>query len=242
MPKFSNTKEFIEKAIKIHGKKYDYSHVLYKSSREKVDIKCNACQHMFSQRPNDHLMGKGCIKCSGRYLYSNYEFITKANKVHKNEYNYSKVNYIHSHHKVKIICHKHGTFIQSPYHHLRGSKCPTCLHKISRLERDFLLWMGIKTTNYSLPKWKKKKVDGYDRENNTVYEFLGDYWHGNPEIYKQTDLNPDTKLKYGILLKKTYEKLTKMKSLGYKVKYIWENDWRKFKRGVHTIPLIYQVL
>ena len=34
------TKEFIEKAKKKHGDKYDYSKVVYKSSREKVTIIC----------------------------------------------------------------------------------------------------------------------------------------------------------------------------------------------------------
>ena len=35
------TKEFIEKAIKIHGDKYDYSKVEYEKSSEKVIIICN---------------------------------------------------------------------------------------------------------------------------------------------------------------------------------------------------------
>ena len=31
-------------------------------------------------------------------------------------------------------------------------------------------------------------VDGYDSKTNTIYEFNGDFWHGNPNIYNLTDL------------------------------------------------------
>lgn len=27
------------------------------------------------------------------------------------------------------------------------------------------------------------KVDGFCEQTNTVYEYHGDYWHGNPDIY-----------------------------------------------------------
>ena len=40
MSKRLTTEEFIEKARKIHGDKYDYSKVEYKSATEKVIIIC----------------------------------------------------------------------------------------------------------------------------------------------------------------------------------------------------------
>ena len=33
------------------------------------------------------------------------------------------------------------------------------------------------------------KVDGYCYETNTVYEFHGDYWHGNPIVFDSDDTN-----------------------------------------------------
>ena len=52
----SNTKNFIEKAKKVHGDKYDYSKVDYVDSRTKVLIICP--QHgEFVQRPNTLLNG-----------------------------------------------------------------------------------------------------------------------------------------------------------------------------------------
>jgi hypothetical protein len=60
------TKQFIEKAKSIHKDKYDYSLVEYKNNKTKVRIICP--EHgAFEQRPNDHLRGRGCSKCGGRY-------------------------------------------------------------------------------------------------------------------------------------------------------------------------------
>jgi hypothetical protein len=82
-----------------------------------------------------------------------------------------------------------------------------------------------------LPEWKQKIVDGYDSTSNIIYEFLGDYWHGNPKVFKNDDINKDTKKTYGELYQKTFKILLKIKSLGYVVKYAWENDWDKFQKG-----------
>lgn len=62
MSKRLTTGEFIEKARKVHGDKYDYSNVEYVNSNTKVRIICT--QHgEFLQKPNDHLSGKGCKWC-----------------------------------------------------------------------------------------------------------------------------------------------------------------------------------
>lgn len=56
------------------------------------------------------------------------EFILRAREKHGWEYDYSKVKYKNSETKVCIICHKHGEFWQTPYHHLnRGQGCPKCI-------------------------------------------------------------------------------------------------------------------
>ena len=57
------TEEFIEKAIKVHGVKYDYSKVDYKNSQTKIIIVCPT-HGDFKQVPNGHLRGQGCPKCN----------------------------------------------------------------------------------------------------------------------------------------------------------------------------------
>lgn len=58
----SNKKEFLEKAIKIHGDKYDYSSVEYTTSNKKIKIKCNY-HGIFLQGAGSHLSGSGCPFC-----------------------------------------------------------------------------------------------------------------------------------------------------------------------------------
>ena len=128
--KTSCTKEFIEKARKVHGEKYDYSKVEYKNTRTKVCIICHI-HGEFWQTPNDHLNGQGCKKCGDRnkkekQLSSTEEFIEKARKVHGDKYDYSKVEYRGSYEKVHIICPIHGEFLQTPITHLKSYGCPKC--------------------------------------------------------------------------------------------------------------------
>ena len=54
------------------------------------------------------------------------EFIEKADNVHGNKYDYSKVEYVNNHTKVCIVCSKHGEFWQTPNSHLQGHGCPKC--------------------------------------------------------------------------------------------------------------------
>ena len=109
---------------KVHGNKYDYSLVNYKTVNIKVKIICK--EHgLFEQLPSVHKKGKGCPKCIGKNLSTN-EIIIRFNEVHKDRYDYSLVEYINAKTKVKIICKEHGIFEQTPDSHKRGVNCPKC--------------------------------------------------------------------------------------------------------------------
>ena len=130
MGKKINTVQFINKAIEIHGDKYDYSKVDYSGSSNKIKIIC--LKHgEFEQRAGGHLSGKGCIKC-GREKTENAHriniktFINKAKKIHGNKYDYSKVNYKNNSTNIIIICPEHGEFNQAPANHLVGKGCIKC--------------------------------------------------------------------------------------------------------------------
>ena len=71
------------------------------------------------------------------------KFVEKANKVHGDKYNYSKVEYINSQTKVCIICPIHGEFWQTPNAHLNGRGCKKCANKrradiLSKTQEEFL--------------------------------------------------------------------------------------------------------
>ena len=60
--------EFIVKACKIHGDKYDYSQVKYINNRTYIDIICN--EHgVFTQKQFSHLLGVGCPHCINKTEY-----------------------------------------------------------------------------------------------------------------------------------------------------------------------------
>ena len=88
MLKVRKTKEqFIEDAHRVHGDKYDYSKVEYKTSKDKVCIVC-PIHGEFWQTPNDHLSGHSCRRCSrklgkvfGVGVNDCYELIRKGDKI-----------------------------------------------------------------------------------------------------------------------------------------------------------------
>lgn len=131
MKKALNTITFIERAMLIHGDKYDYSKVVYTKSNEKVCIICP--EHgEFWQTPNAHISrGSGCPICGHHKsanckLISKDDFINRSKRIHGNKYDYSKVEYKKSNIKVCIVCPKHGEFWQSAYSHMSGRGCPSC--------------------------------------------------------------------------------------------------------------------
>lgn len=119
------TEEFITRAVKVHGDRYDYLGTTYKDMKTNVSVVC-PIHGEFTQRPYDHLQGRGCKKCGGTNPLTTEEFIERAKQVHKNKYDYSKSKYILNDIKVEIVCHKHGSFWQSAHAHLNGSGCSGC--------------------------------------------------------------------------------------------------------------------
>lgn len=131
-----NTRVFIERAIKRHGNKYDYSRVAYKSADNKIEIVCP--EHgSFWQRASSHLRGYGCRKCSHKEKskaqeYTQEEFIERARGIHGDKYDYSKAEYKGSQTKILIICPKHGEFWQTPSNHIfgKGKGCRQCAYAV----------------------------------------------------------------------------------------------------------------
>lgn len=126
----TGTKEkFVEKARKIHGDKYSYDKVVYKTTHTKVVITC-PIHGDFEQSPANHTHKnnpQGCYLCTGRKRWSRDEFIKEATEVHKGEYDYTNVVWSGLKEMVEILCPFHGPFKQLPVVHLNGSGCQRCL-------------------------------------------------------------------------------------------------------------------
>ena len=151
---------FIERAIKIHGDKYDYSKSEYIGINDKICITCKK-HGDFYQIANGHInSGSGCQLCyddrRGESIRkTTEEFIERAIEKHGYKYDYSKCNYISIDDKLTIICKKHGEFNQVAYSHINGQGCPIC---------GIIQRANIRRSNNEefIEKAKEKHGDKYD--------------------------------------------------------------------------------
>lgn len=100
----------------------------------------------------------------------------------------------------------------------------------SKIEKQWLDYLGIKKSMRQkeiIIDENKYIVDALDEESGIVYEFYGDYWHGNPEVYDGRKFNITCKKRFGTLYKETMERLERLENAGYSVVYIWEKDFKK---------------
>lgn len=200
---------FKAKAEHVHGKKYNYELVKYTNSDVKIKIICQK-HGVFEQRPSGHLNGKGCKKCRDvsnglKKRIDKIDFINRCKFIHKEEYDYSKTNYINAKNKVEIICKKHGSFLQNPYNHLNKYGCPKCKNeKISNAAKK-------NSYGWSKTNWIKK-------HNTTI--------NSNPKLYviKCFDDNEEF-IKIGITLRSLKIRYPGIYQMPYKYEILKEiND------------------
>ncbi len=214
-------KTFLEGVNIIHKNKYDYDLSNYINRSSKINIICR--EHgSFYQTPHQHLQGKGCPKCKGGVKSNIDEFVLKVNSLHNSKYTYDKSVYINNHTNIIITCKNHGDFYQKPANHLQGKGCPKCFKKFGIKENKWLDSLNIKERQVRIGKYI---VDGYDSDTNTIYEFNGDLWHSNPELYNENDINNVLNKTFGELHKKTINREKYLIKKGYNVISIWENDF-----------------
>jgi len=90
---------------------------------------------------------------------------------------------------------------------------------------------------YKIPK-TNFIADGYCKETNTIFEFNGDKFHGNPAVYnpkEKANISRDSSLTHGDLDKKTKEKKQRLQDLGYIVEDIYECVWNSQKKNEKTV-------
>ena len=159
MPKRLTTKDFIERAQRVHGYRYDYSHVKYTTTSSKVTIICHR-HGQFEQTANSHLCGIGCRECgyeqaAAKQRHTLADFVEKAREVHGDRYDYSQSHYVNKETKITVTCRRHGPFNQTPGNHLQGHGCSDCKYDtVRRALRSSLGEFVVKA--------KSKHGDWYD--------------------------------------------------------------------------------
>ncbi len=178
--------DFIKESKKVHKDKYDYSLVAYINSNTKIKIIC-PIHGVWEQKPNKHLSGQGCRKCSGSNKLTTELFINKSNEAHDCKYDYSLVDYKDHYSKVKIKCPAHGVFEQGAGSHISGIGCPRCKESkgekkiFNQLVKKGIIFETQKTFNGC--KFKNKlRFDFYLPEYNICIEYDGEQ-HYKPISY-----------------------------------------------------------
>lgn len=228
---------FIHQAKSVHGNKYDYSLVEYKNSSTSIKLIC-PIHGPFSIIPYHHLKGANCHACVNRTHYTTETFIKACQLIHNNKYNYSKTEYTKVKNEIVVICPKHGEFKTTAWEHKNGGGCSKCSHVVSKRETAWLNSLNIKGLQRQVRikvEDKLYKVDGYDPQTNTIYEFNGSYHHGDPDYYDPMFISQMSKKTNHELYSKTIEKERKLRQNGYIVIVMWEADWiiaqgKKFPR------------
>ena len=122
--------EFISRAQKVWGDKFDLSRAKYKNLKTKVEVVCPT-HGVFYIQPTSFLRGAGCRKCgliqgANKHRGTTESFIKRARALYGDAYDYSKVHYVAMREKVTIVCPKHGEFSVSASNFLNGYACKRC--------------------------------------------------------------------------------------------------------------------
>lgn len=170
--KRSDSNSFILKAENVHGKKYDYSKVNYKSATTNVEIICPT-HGSFLQLPHNHLSGLGCRKCSIEYSKVSYEnFMLRAKEKHGTKYDYSKVVFKDFTTEITIICPQHGEFLQKPKNHILYG-CSKCSGVNKKSNDEFII--SCKKIHGEIYNYDKVKYDGNKKPVTITCEIHGDF-------------------------------------------------------------------
>jgi hypothetical protein len=240
--------QWIQYAKERHNNIYNYDKVMYKSSNDQVIITCNT-HGDFEQSPASHLGGYGCSKCGIEYrsllkTLTDDELdkrIETAKIVHNHKYAYNRVFRNAGEIFIEAVCPLHNIFNQRLYAHLSGRGCRYCVIQHSRVQLEWLEYRELggdriqhagNIGEYRIPD-TRYSVDGF--RNNTIFEFHGDFWHGNPRVFNPNNINPVTGTTYEELYDRTQQRTKYLIEKGYTIIAVWELDWNNGKNAVKQL-------
>jgi ribosomal protein S18 len=202
----------------------------YKNNKTLLNFICPKGHEYSNTLDNFKNKGQRCPKCSakrtGKKLSLDFSEVKVFVEAAGTTLRFSE--YVNNRTPLELVCPKgheySATFDNFKY---KNSRCPFCsggsVSKISQVwldQKDKLHLFPLFREHPLVVNGKKYKVDGFDPLTRTIYEFLGDFWHGNPT-------RPKNKRLYGQLYKETFKRIAVLEAAGYNVVYIWEKDFRE---------------
>lgn len=131
---------FLAKCFDVHGDKYDYSLVEFKSTNLNIKIICKVHNYVFEQNAGSHIAGSNCPKCSKVHQYTTEEYVEECIKKYGDKYDYSETVYVGAHEKIIIICKVHNEkFTVSASGHLCDARgCQLCAKNKKYTNESFI--------------------------------------------------------------------------------------------------------
>ena len=129
--KLTKSSDTFIKQVQEVSPQYDYSKVVYKHCKEKVEVICSVHGSFFAQ-PNTLLKGCGCKQCSFKRISKNKgldldEFLKRVKHRHQDKFKIFKETYTNKRGFIKIECEKHGVLNTRALQLLESDYgCPKC--------------------------------------------------------------------------------------------------------------------
>jgi hypothetical protein len=258
MIKVKDTASFIAKSKIKHGDKFNYSKTIYTRAYDNVIIIC-PIHGEFTQVAHDHSSGYGCKKCgregTNKWIEENItkttkQFIKEAREIHKNKYDYSKVNYEKGTINVIIICNKcKNSFLQTPKKHLQGSGCGNCnrgnhssisIHWLNTISEYHNINIQHAENggeeHYQLENGSIIKFDGICHDQFIIFEFHGCSFHGCPDCFPNREgKNRLNKKTMNELYQKTIKRDEIIKNTVYYYIQIWECEYKELLKNKENL-------
>lgn len=204
--------------------------------RELLEVECHA-GHNWDTHYERLMSGHYCPHCNGNAKYTSDAFIGKLAATTSTIVVVG--SYVGSHTPIEVECRAcQHRWHARPYNLLNGYGCPQCSIN-NKFSKKAVAWLKAieKTDNIKLQyacqdgefriPGTNYRADGYCADTNTVYEFYGDYWHGNPTKFERAEFNVQANKTYGQLYEDTMVREQAIKAAGFSVISIWEDQYDK---------------
>lgn len=131
----------IKKFVSVHGNRYDYTFVDYKTYHTKVKVVCK--QHgPFLVTPSDHVSGRGCPRCGRLHAAKKRRrpldtVKSRLDALYDGKVSIVAESYKGTNAKALFVCAEHGQFRAHVNHVLNSHGCPQCGRK--KLSKTLML-------------------------------------------------------------------------------------------------------
>ncbi len=205
--------------------------------RDKVKIlhRCRACGHNWPISPNSVLRGSGCPLCAKirfrkKSLMTAAEYQSRLDKIRPGMVLVGEYKGYFS--KTLHRCSCGRDWMSTPSNALltKMARCLGCYLRDNKTSHVADAWLGqiekilrVKIEREFRCGVRRYVCDGYNKRANVVFEFLGDYWHGNPRTRKD-----DRRAHKYAALK---NKIKALRDAGFTVVWVWESEFKAGAMG-----------